>query len=262
MKQHLLIIDPQHDFCCPEGTLYVNGADKDISRLAAFLSKVFPQIAGIHVTLDCHHFFDIAHPVFWIDSKGAHPAPFTIISKSDVQSGRWCASNPIMHDYALEYVSQLENNGRYELCIWPPHCLFGSAGFTIVPELHSVLLEWEYSKGMAIDYVTKGKNIKTEHYSAMIAEVPDAADPATQLNAKLIQVLKEADRVYIAGEALSHCVANTVRDVADYLGDEHLKKFVLIEDCSSSVHGFEHLGEAFIKDMTQKGMQTARSTDI
>lgn len=262
MKQHLLIIDPQHDFCCPDGALYVNGADKDMSRLSAALDRVFPQIAGIHVTLDCHHFFDIAHPVFWMDSKGAHPAPFTIISKDDVQTGNWKASNPIMKDYALEYVNRLEENGRYELCIWPPHCLFGSTGFTIVPELHKTLMEWEYRKGQAVDYVTKGKNIKTEHYSAMIAEVPDAADPLTQLNTKLIQILKEADKIYIAGEALSHCVANTVRDVADYLGDIHVRKLILLEDCSSSVPGFEHLGDAFIKEMTLKGMQTVRSTDI
>jgi nicotinamidase-related amidase len=178
-----------------------------------------------------------------------------------VKKGVWGASNRMMKHYALEYVTKLEENGRYQLCIWPPHCIFGSVGFTIVPALHDTLLEWECRKGMAVDYHTKGKNIKTEHYSAMVAEVPDSADPATQLNTGLIQVLKRADMVYIAGEALSHCVANTVRDIAAYLGSEHIRKIVLLEDCSSSVTGFEHLGEAFVKEMSARGMRIARSAD-
>ena len=44
----------------------------------------------------------------------------------------------------------------------------------------------------------------------------------------------------IAGEALSHCVAGTVRDLADGLGDEQVGKLVLLTDCTSTVGGFDH----------------------
>lgn len=32
MKVHLLVIDPQKDFCNPNGSLFVTGADKDMDR--------------------------------------------------------------------------------------------------------------------------------------------------------------------------------------------------------------------------------------
>lgn len=36
-KIHLLIIDPQNDFCSPDGSLYVHGAEQDMQRLADFI---------------------------------------------------------------------------------------------------------------------------------------------------------------------------------------------------------------------------------
>jgi nicotinamidase/pyrazinamidase len=262
MKQHLLIIDPQYDFCHPEGALFVNGADADMKRVSDMVDRISADLSAIHVTLDCHHFIDIAHPVFWRDASGKHPEPFTIISRSDVENGVWTSTDPSMRQHTIEYVAKLEENGRYQLCIWPPHCLTGSVGGTVVKPLHDALLEWEYKKGKPVDYVTKGSNIMTEHYSALIAEVPEESDPSTQLNLHLIQILKDADRILIAGEALSHCIANTIRDIADYLGEKNVSKFVLLEDCSSNVEGFERYGEAFMKDMTAKGMHIAKSTDL
>ena len=50
---------------------------------------------------------------------------------------------------------------------------------------------------------------------------------------------KEADTVVIAGEALSHCLANTVRDLAAHAGDEAVKRWILLRDTTSAVPGFE-----------------------
>ena len=113
-----------------------------------------------------------------------------------------------------------------------------------------------------VNFVTKGSNIFTEHYSAVKADVPDSEDPATQLNTDLIQKLEQCDQVIIAGEALSHCVASTVRDVAAELGTEGAEKLVILEDCSSNVPGFESLGDAFLHDMSQLGMTIANSADF
>jgi nicotinamidase-related amidase len=262
LRQHLLVIDPQHDFCDPEGSLFVSGADRDMMRLSEMVMRIPSELAAIHVTLDSHHFIDIAHPVFWRDESGRHPDPFTIISRRDVESGAWRATDPSMRQHTLEYVARLEENGRYQLCIWPPHCLIGSIGGTVINPLHESPLQWEYSKGRQVDYVTKGTNIKTEHYSALVAEVPEGSDPSTQLNLNLIQIMKDAERILIAGEALSHCIANTVKDIADYLGDANVRKFVLLEDCSSNVAGFEHYGNDFVNDMMARGMQVAKSSDL
>ena len=78
----------------------------------------------------------------------------------------------------------------------------------------AALTEWE-SRFAFVDYVTKGSNILTEHYSAVQADVPDPSDASTQINTRLIQTLENADLVAIAGEARTHCLANTVRDIAD-----------------------------------------------
>ncbi|MFK5969796.1 MAG: hypothetical protein QM487_06710 [Candidatus Marithrix sp.] len=122
-------------------------------------------------------------------------------------------------------------------------------------ELYSVLLEWEKNLAM-VNYITKGSNPYTEHYSAIKADVPDSADDSTQINTKLITKLLEADKIVIAGEASSHCVANTVRDIANEFGDDSLvKKLVYLENCCSSVPGFEQFETDFITEMKDRGMQ-------
>ncbi len=131
----------------------------------------------------------------------------------------------------------------------------------MVKPIAEAVLQWEQGFAM-VDYVTKGSNIWTEHYSAVQADVPDPEDPSTQLNSSLIQVLQEADLIALSGQALSHCVANTIRDIADNFGDASIGKLVLIEDTTSSVPGFEHLGQQFLADMTARGMQTAQSTEF
>ncbi len=263
MHVELLIIDPQVDFCDPDtGALYVPGAERDVARLAAMVRRLAPRLDDIHVTLDSHHFVDIAHPIFWRDSRGQSPAPFTIISAADVESGRWTTTQPGMHRRALDYVKALEQHGRYALCVWPPHCLIGSAGHAVMPELFAALTDWEKRFAM-VDYVTKGSNIYTEHYSAVQAEVPDPSDPSTQINTALIQTLMQADLIAVAGEAGSHCLANTVRDIANNFGDESfVKKLVLLSDATSPVTGFEAYQTDFVREMTGRGMRLSTTTEF
>ncbi len=262
MQLELLIIDPQIDFCDPQGALFVAGADRDITRLAALVRRLAPKLDDIHVTLDSHHFVDIAHPIFWKDGSGQAPTPFTIITATDVETGRWTTAQPGMHRRALAYVQALEKNGRYPLCIWPPHCLIGSTGHAVVPALFAALQDWEKRFAM-VDYVTKGSNPFTEHYSAIQADVPDPADPGTQINTALLQTLMRADLIAVAGEAGSHCLANTVRDIANNFGDDRLvSKIVLLTDATSPVTGFESFQDDFLREMTGRGMKLSTTTDF
>ncbi len=64
MNLQFLITDPQNDFANPTGNLFVPGADKDSERLTAMLKRHTSQIDEIHITLDTHHYVDIAHPIF------------------------------------------------------------------------------------------------------------------------------------------------------------------------------------------------------
>jgi nicotinamidase/pyrazinamidase len=277
-KIHLLAIDPQNDFCdIPVESqpfnpmalferitpaLPVPGAHDDMLRLAALIDRLGSKLYDIHVTMDSHNPIDIAHPTWWRNAKGDAPAPFTLISAADVRNGVWCARNPLAQAYSLKYVESLEANARYVLVIWPEHCLIGTWGNNIHPAVAHSLNAWARRGLDVVDYVTKGSNSYTEHYSAVQAEVPDSNDPSTMLNSRLIKTLSEADIILVAGEALSHCVASTVRDIADNFGEENIKKLILLTDCSSSVTGFENLGIQFVDDMKRRGMQTALSTDF
>jgi nicotinamidase/pyrazinamidase len=265
-KVHLVVIDPQVDFCTPTkkgGKLYVGGAEDDIERLAKMVNRLGGRLDDIHITLDSHHQVHIAHPIFWKDSSGKHPDPFTLITAKDVENGKWTTTAPGMYKRALDYVKSLDKNGRYVLCIWPPHCLIGTTGHTVQEPLLSALLKWESENFAVVDKVTKGSNIYTEHYSAVMADVPQPDDPTTQLNTGFIRTLEDADIIAFAGEAATHCVLNTMQDIINNFSDPStIKKVVLLKDASSCIPGFEQGYKDFVSNMETRGMQTSTTVEF
>jgi len=269
----LIVIDPQNDFCDPKGSLFVPGANEDMKRVASMIDRYGSKIKKIHVTLDCHHSFDIAHAKFWRNSGGDHPGPFTIITNQDVVDGNWfpvfmsLPNTPDAREYAKEYTKKLEEGGKYPLCIWPNHCLIGSWGNNVYPVLFEALSKWETENNNNVNYVSKGSNITTEHYSAIQAEIPDSHDPSTMINTALIDTWQQAARLLWAGEALSHCLKSTMLDaVLVSGGDDYLQKVTLLTDGTSSVISpfvdFPEISREFIKDMKIRGMQVAKTTDF
>jgi nicotinamidase/pyrazinamidase len=156
----------------------------------------------------------------------------------------------------------LAAGGKYVLVVWPEHCLVGSWGHNIHADVKKALDAWTRKKLKTVNVVIKGTNPGTEHYSAVRAEVPDPQDASTEINTDLIASLSRADRIFVAGEALSHCVASTVRDVVAVLPAGATEKVVLLTDCASSVGGFERLGRDFVAELAARGMRTATSTEI
>lgn len=278
MKVHLLIIDPQNDFM-EGGALGVPGGTADMQRTATLIDRIGPKLRSIHVTLDTHHVTDIAHPAFWRDQDGNQPAPMTIISAEAIKDGTWtprvlrAQGIPDVRQYAIDYAEALEAAGQYALMIWPPHCLIGTPGHNVQSDLAAALERWSMARVRNVDYVTKGTNVLTEHYGALMAEVPMAQDPTTQLNGNFLKVLQDADLIAVAGEASSHCVKATVEQVADNIGEEHLKKFVLLTDCMSPVPAirdadsnvlvdFPAMADQFLRDMAARGMQLRTAAEF
>lgn len=252
----LIVIDPQKDFCDPAGALYVPGAESDMTRLARMIDRLRGRLSDIHVTLDSHRLVDISHPIWWQDADGRAPAPFTTITAAEVRGGSWTTTNPGALNRSLAYLEALEAGGRYPHVVWPCHCLIGDEGHNVMPDLAGAIHSWEERFAMA-DFVTKGSNPWTEHFSAVQAEVPDPADESTQLNAALIRTLEQADVVLWAGEALSHCLANSMRDVInEFATPETVEKMVLLTDATGSVPGFEHYGDTFLAEMRARGVKT------
>jgi len=268
----LLVIDPQVDFCDQnKGALAVGGADEDMKRLAAMIEKYPGDISNIQITMDSHFRLHIAHAIMWVDKNNKRPVPIflksgntvpTSLTADLVENGEFRAYNPAWQNKFLNYVQKLKENGRYDLMIWPEHCIIGTPGQCLDPFFREAVSKWEERYHTIAAITTKGSNPFTEHYSAVRADVEDPKDRRTRLNTDLINLLKEYDIILGAGEALSHCFANTMRDVFEKFSVDQVKKFVLLKDATSSVFGCEQMGNDFINEFTTKGMQVATTTSF
>lgn len=276
-SMHLLVIDPQNDFCdLPADYWFVDpltgmsrgpalpvlGAHADMQRLASVLEACGGALTGITVTLDSHHCIDIGHPAFWMTGEGEPVAPFTQISAVDVKSGRFLPRPAGAAARVAAYLEALETSGRYTHMVWPQHCEIGSWGHNIHADLAQALSHWEMLRATPACMVFKGMNPWTEHYSAVKAEVPDLADSSTQSNPDLFRRMQEAERIFIAGEASSHCVKATCEHLFEGLPAERLHRFTLLEDCMSPVSGFEPQAAVFIAEMRARGVQVNGSAQM
>lgn len=280
-KLHLLVIDPQNDFCdlppayLPENpatkgrhapALPVPGAHQDMLRLAGLINRGRQGLSAITVTLDSHHRYHVAHPTFWRTAAGDAPEPFTQITADDVRAGRYAPRAPAALPRALAYLDALEQAGRYRLMVWPVHCEIGAWGHNVHEDVRSAYNRWEDASLGTVAKIAKGSNPWTEHYSAIMAEVPDDLDPATLRNGALLDSLADADVVYIAGEAGSHCVKATAehiaQDFAARFGEDGLRRLVLVTDCISPVAGFCDQYQDFLEDMEESGVRLAQSGDV
>lgn len=273
-KIHLLIIDPQNDFCdlpvsylpTVEGVvtspaLPVAGAHADMLRVANLIRQGGAGLTGISVTLDSHQLVDIAHPPFWQKSDGSAVQPFTQILAKEVRDGIYSPRRPEFRERALAYLEALENNGRYIHMVWPVHCQIGTWGNNIHEDVRKAYNQWEFENTRIVNKIIKGTNPWTEHYSAIQAEVPDQDDESTWINEELLTLLKQADTILISGEASSHCVKATTEHIVQNFGAD-AKKLKLIVDCMSPVSGFEAQHNEFIKTMQAKGVQISQSKTV
>jgi nicotinamidase-related amidase len=254
-KTWLMLIDVQNTFCIPEFELYVGGrsgrgAVEDNVRLSEFIYRNLGNISQITATMDTHMAMQVFHAIFFVDKDGNHPTPYTDIHLSELQEGKWMF-NPALapqFDIAPEYGQQmmihyaeaLRKTGKYALTVWPYHAMLGGIGHALVPAVHEALFFHSIARLSQTDIVTKGDTPFTENYSVIGPEV--LTGPMDELLGKrdqrFIQQLQEYDRLIIAGQAKSHCVAWTVSDLLDdiMLADPALaKKVYLLEDCTSPV---------------------------
>ncbi|MDD2776680.1 MAG: isochorismatase family protein [Gallionella sp.] len=268
-KIHLLIIDPQNDFCdlpdnyLPKGiapSLPVAGAHDDMLRVAEIIRLGGAGLSDISVTLDTHQLVDIAHPTFWQQGDGTAVQPFTQIQAADVQAGRYLPRKSEFVARTSGYLKALEDKGGYVHMVWPVHCQIGTWGNNVHDDVRSAYNQWEVKHTRFVNKIVKGTNPWTEHYSAIQAEVPDSEDKATWANEALLALLKQSDTVLIAGEAGSHCVKATTEHIAQHFGAE-ADKLVLLTDCMSAVAGFETQFRNFIDDMTARGVKLMQSAE-
>lgn len=255
IKTELVLIDVQNTFCLPEFELFVggrtgNGAVEDNTRLVDFIYRNIPHISGITATMDSHTAYQIFHPVFFVNSNGEHPAPFTDIHVDDLLSGVWRFNSAIAKQYgitpedgdrrALHYAKSLAEKGKYALTIWPYHAMLGGIGNALVSAVEQALFFHSIARYAPTEILIKGRAAFTENYSALSPEVLFDMDenPLGARDDTIFEKLKTCDRMIITGQAKSHCVAWTIADLLSNIQAQDpalAKKIYLLEDCSSPV---------------------------
>jgi nicotinamidase-related amidase len=282
----LVVIDVQNTFCIPGFELFVagrsgNGAVDDNRRLCKFIYRNLATITQITATLDTHHAMQIFHSIFLVDDRGDHPPPMSLISEQDILSGRWKFNTAIAdsleispeygQEYLVHYTHQLSERKKYELTVWPYHVMLGSIGHALVSAVEEAIFFHGIARSSWTEFEVKGDNPLTEHYSAVGPEVLEGPDgkQVGQKNKRFLQKLKEFDRVVIAGQAKSHCVAWTIDDLLNDIlqYDPQLVKIVyLLNDCSSAVVvpglvDYTDEAEAAFKKFAEAGMNIINALD-
>jgi nicotinamidase-related amidase len=282
----LLLIDVQNTFCIPGFELFVggrsgNGAVDDNLRLCEFIYRNLGTLTHITATMDTHTAHQIFHPIFFVDKDGNHPTPYSDIHLADLTSNKW-AFNPalapqfnIAPEYGqqmmIHYAEELEKKGKYALTIWPYHAMLGGIGHALVPAVEEAVFFHSIARLSPTDFEIKGDKPFTENYSAIGPEVLTGPMGETlgSRNMRFIQQLQDVDKLYIAGQAKSHCMAWTISDLLEDINvmDPMLaQKVHLIEDCSSPVvvpGVVDHTNaadEAYAR-FAKAGMKIVKSTD-
>jgi nicotinamidase-related amidase len=251
-------IDFQNSFM-ETRSLGVPGSYGDIARVTDFLYRNLEDITEINVSFDTHPIFAIFFEDWWKGPTGEHPKPFTVIGTDDINAGTW---TPILEPVlSKEYVEALDQQGQFKLCIWPYHCINGSYGHALEGQLANLVQFHARAKRSQFYPMTKGTDPLTERYGILKSEY----DPSGAIELEFLNKLAQFDKIFIAGEAKSHCVRRTIEQLVDYFKNqpEFLRKIVILEDCMSSIPGYEDATEkAFegFKNDYQIGIE--RSTDL
>ncbi|KAF2708071.1 Isochorismatase hydrolase [Pleomassaria siparia CBS 279.74] len=173
-KPALVVVDVQEDFCPPNGSLAVQEGRDIVPALNALLSLPF---------------------VIKIATKDFHPQDHISFASNHAPPN----NKPFESMFTI---ANPHNPGEtQETRLWPDHCVQGTKGAELLPEL---------DVSQVHHIVEKGQDRRVEMYSAF-------ADPFTSPNvthSNLAQLLHEkgVTDVYIAGLAADYCVRFTALD--------------------------------------------------
>ncbi|GAB7357569.1 hypothetical protein MBLNU459_g0080t1 [Dothideomycetes sp. NU459] len=210
-KAALVIVDFQEDFCPPNGSLAVQGGRDIAPTINALLDLPFDlRIA----TQDWH-------PRDHISFASNHPPPDNKPFESHIT-----IRNP--HNAAETQTSRL----------WPDHCVQGTKGSEIVPELHVSKVQ---------HFIKKGQDKRVEMYSAFDAPF---TNPSVARSG-LATLMKDAGitHIYTVGLAFDYCVKCTAIDAAK----EGFTTYVVREGCKP-VDPSREAQDAAAKDFASHGV--------
>jgi nicotinamidase-related amidase len=267
-------IDVQVAFCTPGASLFVPGAVEDTQRALHWLYSNLAHVTELVFSLDTHRAFQIFHPAWWQDAEGQPPPPLTVITSADIRAGRW---RPTRHPAeSLAYCERLEASGKYILTIWPYHALLGGLSHSLVPAVYEASLFHALVRDTPTWFEIKGEHPLTENYSVLSPEVTEVSGQKVgEFNTRLFDHLLSFDRVYVFGQAKSHCVMSTLMDLRQHIertDRSKMGRIFILEDAMSPVPAppldplppaldFPRVADAAIRDLQKAGMNVVRTTE-
>lgn len=231
----LLLVDPQVDFIHEDGALSVPGAVEDTRRTIEWIFQHSGELTAIAASLDSHIPTQIFYPLWWVNENGEHPAPYTVITSEDAEDKRWM---PVFEpEWSIRYVHKLNQQAKKALMIWPYHTMVGTPGHSITPALYEAIAYHSAARQSQPTFLHKGMIPKSEHYSLLEPEVKVPEHPQGALNREFLEMMADYDVIYVAGQAKSHCVLETIASVMRYFKDQpaQIAKWRMLTDCMSSV---------------------------
>jgi len=280
------------------GELCVPGGWEALVNVADMINLHGNQFDDMTFTFDCHQLLHIAHAIWFrwmskpkeafitVDGRNVPtyqemnvrgqlaygPSPFTTMVEENGaifngvldckgnlhKIGQIQCTHLGFTSWTTSYLRKLRESGRYPHMIWPNHCLIGTDGNRLIEPIQDAMFAWEQREFGVVNKITKGSNMKTEHFGAVHAEVEDPDDVATKVNTHFIGLLSDPDQeIVICGLARGHCLANTARDIAAQFPDpdSFIKRLVLLKDGTADVPGLEFLGDNFVNEFQPRGMQ-------
>jgi nicotinamidase-related amidase len=254
----LLAIDMQNDFM-EKGSLPVPGSHGDVERSTRFIYNNMDKISRIAVSLDTHQPFQIFHPCWFVDKNGNNPPPYTMISVKDLDDGIWF---PVIRPKETrEYIEGLSSTpGKKVLMIWTYHCIQGTYGAALENQFSKMVYFHSVAKKSITERLVKGTDPMTEMYGIIKPEF----DPKNFINIDFLNKLEKYDKVVIVGEAKSHCVLESVKQVLEYFANrpEITSKVYILEDCMNSIPGCEDQTNQTFADFKKKyHVNIVKSTD-
>lgn len=282
----LLLVDCQNTFCAPGYELFVAGRSGDAAvgdsrRITEFIYRNLGNVTQIIASLDTHTAVQVFHPLFLINSEGAHPQSMTEVSAKEVENGDWrvnpavspwTGKNPEeLQRYLLHYCRRLEETGKYKLMIWPYHSMVGGSGHALVSAIEEAVFFHSVARQAQARFEIKGDKTLTENYSVFGPEVTQDEN-ATKIaggNEGFIDTILEYDMTIVAGQAKSHCLAWSMSDLLEEINrrDPGLAgRIYLLEDCTSPVvipggPDFTEQADAAFRRFADAGMHLVKSTD-
>lgn len=239
MRNCFLILNPQNDYCHPNGSLFSRTEKDFIDELSVLIQNNLKDIDGIVVSLDTHNVMDINHPCYWVDINNKKPEPFTQISKKEVKGRRYTVFMPNVPEsivlekqkMVVEYLTDLESIGKKHE-ILPYRCVQGTWGCNIEQKLNDSLFSWSIQKGR--DYILhrKGMYPHVQFFGSFEAEVPDPKAPETTIvsSQNIMSYMDTFERVFLCGtiSQVNHTLSQIIKIVRDTNFVDLIDRYVVV----------------------------------